>query len=247
MEVLGIDVGGSGIKAAPVDTVNGKLLTKRCRLLTPQPSTPEAVAEKVAQVVKHFNWQGPAGCGFPSAVKRGVIYTAANVSKQWIGVNAEEILQEATGCDVVVINDADAAGLAEMRFGAGRGHQDGIVLIVTLGTGIGTALFVAGHLVPNTEFGHIEIRGKDAERWATAAVRKREKLSWKKWAGQVDEYLNTMERLVWPDLIIIGGGVSKRHEKFFPFFTVQTRVVPAEMRNEAGIVGAALASETRAP
>jgi polyphosphate glucokinase len=244
MDVLGIDIGGSGIKGAPVNTVSGELLAESCRLLTPQPSAPEAVAATVAELANHFNWQGPVGCGFPSVVKGGVIYTAANVSKKWIGVNASKALQEATQCDVVVVNDADAAGLAEMRFGAGRG-QDGVVLLITLGTGIGSALFVAGQLVPNTEFGHIEMRGKDAESWATAEVRKRKKLSWKKWAAQVDEYLNAMERLVWPDLIIIGGGVSKRHEKFFPFLTVQSKVVPAEMRNQAGIVGAALAFEAR--
>jgi polyphosphate glucokinase len=243
MEVLGIDIGGSGIKGALVDTVSGELLTERRRLPTPQPSTPKAVAATVAEVVKLFNWQGPVGCGFPAVVKKGVIYTAANISKKWIGANAREAFQEATQCNVVVINDADAAGLAEMRFGAGR-DQNGVVLIVTLGTGIGTALFVAGRLVPNMELGHIEIRGQDAENRATAAVRTQKKLSWKRWGKLVDEYLHTMERLLWPDLIIVGGGVSKDYNKFFPFLTVQARVVPAELRNQAGIVGAALALET---
>jgi polyphosphate glucokinase len=170
-----------------------------------------------------------------------VIYTASNVSNQWIGVNLRQALQEATQCDVVVLNDADAAGLAEMRFGAGHG-QDGVVLVITLGTGIGTAMFVDGRLVPNLELGHIEIGGKDAEDWAAAIVRKQAKLSWKAWAKRVDRYLITMQRLLWPDLVIVGGGVSRSHARFFPFLTVQTKVVPAEMRNQAGIVGAALAA-----
>jgi polyphosphate glucokinase len=242
METLGIDIGGTGIKGALVGTDNGELLTERFRLLTPQPATPKAVVTTAAEVVKHFDWQGPVGCGFPAVVKRGVVRTAANISKKWIGVNVREALGEATQCQVVVLNDADAAGLAEMRFGAGR-DQDGVVLVVTLGTGIGTSLFMAGQLVPNTELGHIEIRGKEAEDWAADIVRQQKRLSWKKWAKRVDRYLRTMEQLVWPDLIIIGGGVSKKHEKFFPFLTVQTRVVPAEMRNEAGIIGAALAAE----
>jgi polyphosphate glucokinase len=197
----------------------------------------------MTEIAKHFDWQGPVGCGFPGVVKDGVTYTAANVDKKWVGFNLKQALQELTGCGVVVLNDADAAGLAEMRFGAGQGHQ-GVVLIITLGTGIGTALFVGGRLVPNLELGHIEIRGKDAEDRATAIVRKRQALSWKQWGKQVNEYLISMERLLWPDLIIIGGGVSKSHQKFFPYFTTQTQVVPAEMLNQAGIVGAALAAET---
>jgi polyphosphate glucokinase len=195
----------------------------------------------LAEIVEHFDWQGRVGCGFPAAVKDGVIYTASNVSNQWIGVDLRQALHEATQCDVVVLNDADAAGLAEMRFGAGRG-QDGVVLVITLGTGIGTAMFVDGRLVPNLELGHIEIGGKDAEDWAAAIARKRAKLSWKAWAKRVDRYLITMQRLLWPDLVIVGGGVSRSHARFFPFLTVQTKVVPAEMRNQAGIVGAALAA-----
>jgi polyphosphate glucokinase len=241
MEILGIDVGGTGIKGAVVDIESGGLLTDRLRLPTPRPSTPEAVVGTIGEIVTHFNWQGRLGCGFPSAVKRGVVLTAANISKTWLGVNAEELIRQATGCEVVIINDADAAGLAEMRFGAGR-DQDGLVFVVTLGTGIGTAFFVNGQLVPNTEFGHIEIRAKEAEDRAAAIVREKKKLSWKRWASRVDEYLNAMERLTWPDLIIVGGGVSKKHEKFFPYLTVQAKVLPAEMRNEAGIVGAALAA-----
>jgi polyphosphate glucokinase len=195
----------------------------------------------MAEIVDGFSWGGPIGCGFPAAVKHGVIHTAANVSDKWIGFNLELALLELTGCKTMVLNDADAAGLAEMRFGAGR-DQDGVVLVVTLGTGIGTAMFVDGRLVPNLEFGHIEIGGKEAEDWAAAVVRKQAKLSWEDWSKRVNQYLNTMEQLAWPDLIIVGGGVSKKHERFFPYLTLRTRVVPAEMRNEAGIIGAALAA-----
>ena len=242
MNILGIDIGGTGIKGAPVNTETGELITERFRLLTPDPSHPKRVAPIVAEIARHFDCQGPVGCGFPAGVKHGVVYTAANVSKKWIGTDAEKLLGKATRCPVTMVNDADAAALAEMRFGAGR-DQDGIVLLVTLGTGIGTAIFTSGHLLPNTELGHIEIEGKDAEEGAAEIVRKQHGLSWKEWAKQVDKYLYAIERLIWPDLIIIGGGASKKHERFFPHFTVQTKVVPAEMLNEAGIVGAALAAE----
>jgi polyphosphate glucokinase len=241
MEVLGLDIGGTGIKGAVVDTDTGEMLTERYRLLTPQPATPKAMIATIYEIVNHFDWHGPVGCGFPSAVKEGVVLTASNVSKKWIGFNLREALHELTGCDVIVLNDADAAGLAEMRFGAGRG-QDGVVLIITLGTGIGVALFVDGRLVPNLELGHIEINGKDAEKVAAAVVRTQAKLSWKKWGRRVNKYLITMEQLIWPDLIIVGGGVSKSHDKFFPYLTTQTRVVTAEMLNQAGIVGAGLAA-----
>ncbi|MBN1979873.1 MAG: ROK family protein [Anaerolineae bacterium] len=244
MQALGIDIGGTGIKGAPVETNTGKLTSERYRLLTPDPSTPKKIAATVAEVVRHFDWRGPVGCGFPAVVKHGVVHTAANVSDKWIGADAEALLSQATQCPVTMVNDADAAGLAEMRFGAGR-DQDGIVLVITLGTGIGTAVFVSGHLLPNTEMGHIEVEGKDAEEWAAEIVRKQQKLSWEQWGKQVDKYLRTMERLIWPDLIIVGGGASKKHGKFFPYFTIQTPVVPAEMLNEAGIVGAALATEPR--
>lgn len=244
MEILGIDIGGTGIKGALVDTEIGQLTTERYRLRTPQPSKPKKVVKTVAKIVKHFDWQGPVGCGFPSVVKGGVIRTAANISNKWLGVNGEEALEDATGCDVVVINDADAAAIAEMRFGAGR-DQDGVVLLVTLGTGIGTAVFVNGHLLPNTELGHIEIKGKDAEKRAAEIVRKKKGLSWKKWGKRLKKYLRTMESLIWPDLIIIGGGVSKKHNKFFRYLKTEAPVVPAQMRNEAGIIGAALAAAER--
>ncbi len=239
MRILGIDIGGSGIKGALVNTDGGDLLTERYRLPTPGSAKPDPMAATVAKVVQHFDWHGPLGCGFPAVVKEGVVHTAANVSKQWIGVNANQLIQEATHCPAVVMNDADAAGLAEMRFGAGR-DQHGVVLVVTLGTGIGTALFSSGQLVPNTELGHLEIRGVDAEELSSDAARQRQDMSWEKWAKRVDLYLTTLERLLWPDLIIVGGGVSKKYEKFLPLLTLRTKVVPAEMRNEAGIVGAAL-------
>ncbi len=241
MEILGIDVGGSGIKGAPVDTETGSLLAPRYRIPTPQPAKPEAVAKTVNQIAEHFEWQGPIGCGFPAVVQHGVVYTAANIHKSWIGQNIEELFQKETGCPVRVLNDADVAGLAEMAFGAGKG-QDGVVLIITLGTGIGTALFSEGVLLPNTELGHIEIRGKEAERRASDATRKRKDLSWKRWSHRVDEYLRTMEDLFWPDLIIVGGGVSKKSHKFFPRITARTEIVAAKLRNEAGIIGAAMAA-----
>jgi polyphosphate glucokinase len=241
MDILGVDIGGAGIKVAPVQTDTGELLAARCRLDTPSPATPEAVTAAVARLVTHFNWRGAIGCGFPAVIRDGQVCTAAHVSRAWIGYNARDLFAGATGCPVTVLNDADAAGYAEMRFGAGKGVK-GVVLMVTLGTGIGTALFVNGQLVPNTEFGHIELAGKDAEKRAAASVRERKQWSWKKWARRVDAYLTRMQGYLWPDLIIIGGEASKQHAKFLPRLTVDTRVVPAQMRNEAGIVGAALAA-----
>ncbi len=241
MNILGIDIGGTGIKGAPVDTATGALLAERHRIPTPTPATPEAVSSTVAQVVQHFRWQDAIGCGFPAAIRTGQVLTAANIDQAWIGANAQALFADATGRLCTVVNDADAAGYAEMHFGAGRGVH-GTVLIVTLGTGIGTALFVNGHLVPNTELGHIEVNGKEAEKWAAASVREHKQLSWKKWARRLDTYLTRLEAYFWPDLIIVGGGVSKKHEKFLPRLTLETRVVPAQMRNEAGIVGAALAA-----
>lgn len=241
MEILGIDIGGSGIKGAPVDTETGELTGERYRLSTPEPPKPEPMAQTVAQIVSHFEWQGPVGCGFPSALQNGIVVTAANISKKWIGVNASELFSEITGCPVVVLNDADVAGIAEMTFGAGRG-RNGVVLIVTIGTGLGTALFTQGKLLPNAELGHVELNGADAELWASDAARKRDHLSWKKWAQRFDVYLNYLESLFWPELFILGGGASKKFDKFGGRLTVQAEVVPAQLLNEAGIVGAALAA-----
>ena len=240
MEILGIDIGGTGIKGAPVNVETGELTGERFRIPTPPGATPADVSDTVAKVASHFAWSGPIGCGFPAVVRGGHVLTAANVSKTWIGQDAVHLFEAATGCQVSVVNDADAAGYAEMCFGAGKG-RNGVVLIATLGTGIGTALFIDGRLVPNTELGHIEMNGKDAEKQAAASVRERKGLSWKKWAKRLNEYLLHMERYLWPDLIILGGGVSKKSEKFFPHLQTKTEVivVPAQMRNEAGIIGAA--------
>jgi polyphosphate glucokinase len=239
MKVLGIDVGGSGIKGAPVDTKKGVLLAPRFRIPTPEGASPKPVAKVVAEIASYFDWQRPIGCGFPAAVQHGVARTAANVDQRWIGTNIAELFSKKSSCPVTVINDADAAGLAEMAFGAGKGH-DGVVLIVTIGTGLGTSLFTDGVLLPNTELGHIEIDCEDAELMASDAARKRDDLSWGKWAQRFNEYLTTLEELVWPDLIILGGGASKKYDKFIKHITVNAEVVPAATLNEAGIIGAAL-------
>jgi polyphosphate glucokinase len=238
--VLGIDIGGSGIKGAPVDIETGKLLAERLRLITPDPATPEACAECIGEIARHFKWDGRIGCGYPGVVKNGVTMTAANMDEGWINQDAKTLIEHTTQCKTSIMNDADAAGLAEVRFGAGRDVK-GLVMMITLGTGIGTALFIDGKLVPNTELGHLELRGKDAELRASDRARVKKDLSWKDWAKRLDEYLDAIERLLWPDLIIVGGGASKNHEKFIPFLTVRTPIVPAQMFNDAGIVGAALA------
>jgi polyphosphate glucokinase len=243
MNILGIDVGGSGIKGAPVDTSTGELLAERYRIKTPRGAKPKPVAETVAKIASYFDWKGPIGIGFPAPIKGGVAMMAANISEQWVGVNADELFSKATGCPCTTLNDADAAGMAEMKFGAGKG-QPGTVIVLTLGTGIGTAIFHNGWLLPNTEFGHVEIKCEDAELRASDAARKRENLSWKKYAKRLNRYLTAMEKLFWPNLFIIGGGISKEHEQFLPLLTIDTPVVPAHQFNEAGIIGAALAART---
>ena len=244
MQVLGIDVGGSGIKGAPVETKTGKLVAERLRIKTPKKAEPEPVAEVVAEIAKSFAWKGPIGIGFPAPIKGGLVMMAANISEKWVGINADELFTKTTGCDCTTINDADAAGLAEMKFGAGKG-QPGTVIMITLGTGIGTAIFHRGYLLPNTEFGHLDMNGKDAEHRASDAVRQSEELSWKKYAKRLNKYLAAMERLFWPDLFIIGGGISKESGKYIPLLKIETPVVPAQFLNEAGIVGAALAARTK--
>ena len=239
--VMGVDIGGTGIKGAPVDVEKGLLADDRFRVLTPRPATPHAVADVVAEVVEHFGWIGPIGATFPAVVKNGITHSAANVDKEWIGAPAAELFTQRLGSPVTVLNDADAAGLAEVRFGAGR-DRSGVVVVITLGTGIGCGMFVDGRLVPNTELGHIELNGKDAERYAADSVRERKKLSWKKYARRVEEYLQRLDALIWPDLIIIGGGASKKAAQFLPHINVRPPIVPAQLLNEAGIVGAALAA-----
>jgi polyphosphate glucokinase len=242
---LGIDIGGSGIKGAPVDLATGDLLAERFRIDTPQPSTPKAVAETVGRVAAHFNWSGPVGVTFPGVVAHGVVYTAANVDEGWIEADAAKLFAPVLDLGehgrLQVLNDADAAGLAEVAHGAGRG-EPGVVILLTFGTGIGSALFLDGRLVPNTELGHLQIRGKDAEHRASAKVKEDKDLSWDQWADRVEEYLTHIEALFSPDLVIIGGGVSKNPDKFVPKLNLRARIVPATLANAAGIVGAALAT-----
>jgi polyphosphate glucokinase len=242
MQILGIDVGGSGIKGAPVDIKTGKLTAERHRIKTPKGAEPQPVADVVAEIAKSFEWKGPIGIGFPAPIKGGVAMMAANVSEKWVGTNADELFTKTTGCPSTTVNDADAAGLAEMAFGAGKG-QPGTVIMITLGTGIGTAIFHGGKLLPNTEFGHLDMKGKDAEHRASDAVRQLEDLSWKKYAKRLNRYLAEMEKLFWPDLFIVGGGISKMSEKYLPLLKIETPVVTAQFLNEAGIVGAALAAK----
>ena len=241
MQVLGIDVGGSGIKGAPVDTETGRLLGERVRFKTPKGAEPEPIARVVDEIARSFDWKGPIGIGFPAPIKGGITLMAANVSPKWVGLNADELFTKITNCDCTMINDADAAGLAEMKFGAGQG-QPGTVIIITLGTGIGTAIFHRGILLPNTEFGHLEMNKRDAEHRASDAARQREGLSWKKYAKRLNRYLAAMEKLFWPDLFIVGGGISRDSERYLPLLTIETPIIPAQLLNEAGIVGAALAA-----
>jgi len=240
-QVLGIDIGGTGIKGAPVDVEKGTLTADRYRLLTPKPALPAAVADVVAEVVAKFGGDGPVGATFPAVIRAGVAETAANVDKSWIGEDVAKRFGTAVGRPFVVLNDADAAGLAEMRFGAGRNKQ-GVVMMVTLGTGIGSALFLNGVLVPNTELGHLELGGKEAEKRASEIVREEKHLSWKKWGARVDAYLRYLELLFSPDLFVIGGGISKKATKFFGYLKTRAPIVPAQLLNEAGIVGAAVAA-----
>ena len=244
MQALGVDIGGTGIKGAPVDVETGALLAERYRTPTPEGAKPEAVAKVVARIAKHFSWHDAIGCGFPAVVQGGVALTAANVHRKWVGTDVTQLLSEATGCAVHVLNDADAAGMAEVTFGAGKG-QPGVILVITIGTGLGSALFVDGKLVPNTELGHLEVGGEDAELNASDVARKRQDLTWKKWAARLDRYLTALEKLFWPDLFILGGGIVKQHERFLPLLTLRAKVVPAQFGNNAGIVGAALAAALR--
>lgn len=243
MHILGIDVGGTGIKAALVETKTGELLGERIRIATPHPATPAAIAATLCDLLARQQWSGPVGIGFPAAIQHGVARTAANIDAAFIGLPVADYFSQQTGCPCHVANDADVAGLAEMRFGAGAGNS-GVVLIITIGTGLGTALFADGHLLPNTELGHIRLEnGYEAERYASEAVRIDKKLKWKEWGAHLNLYLTTMENLLWPDLIILGGGVSKKLGKFLPQISTKAPVVAAGFLNQAGIVGAALFSE----
>jgi polyphosphate glucokinase len=239
--VVGIDIGGTGIKGAPVDMASGQLVGERVRLHTPSPATPQAVADVVGEILEQIGVAGPVGLTMPAVVRHGIVETASHIDHAWMGVNAVEHFSKTTGRPVAVLNDADAAGLAAMRFGAGRG-VDGVVAVVTLGTGIGSALFIDGTLVPNSELGHLLLRHGPAEDWAAESVREHEELSWKKYAHRLQAYLELLESVFWPHLIIIGGGVSASSDKFLPLIELRTPVVPAPLHNNAGIIGAALSA-----
>lgn len=240
MQLMGIDIGGSGIKGALVDHVTGELVSERKRIPTPSGAMPEDVAETVHQLIEQFGYRGPIGVGFPAAILHGIVKTASNIDQSWIGTDIDRLLTEQTGQATFSLNDADSAGLAEMRYGAGKDYTRGVVIVLTLGTGIGSAIFTDGHLVPNTEFGHLLIREKPAEHRASDAARQRKDLSWTKYALRLEEYLREMEKLFWPDLFIIGGGLSKSSEKFFPLINIKTPMIPAQFLNQAGIIGAAI-------
>jgi polyphosphate glucokinase len=244
MQIFGLDIGGSGIKGAPVDTDDGNLVRERFKVLTPHPSTPDAVAAGVAEVVGHFGWTGPVGMTFPGVVTSGITRSAANMDHHWIGLDAHALMGKQLGVPVTVINDADAAGIAEMTFGAGQG-RDGTVILLTFGTGIGSAVFTDGRLVRNTELGHLELSGHDAETRASAKAKEDEKLGWSHWARRVQKYLAHVEMLFSPDVFIIGGGVSRESDRFLPLIEgIRAEIVPARLRNNAGIVGAALNAAT---
>ena len=238
---FGVDIGGSGIKGAIVDLARGDLATERVKYLTPNPSTPEAVAEVVARLVKEAEWTGELGATFPAVIKHGVAKSAANIDKSWIETDVDKVFTDITHCDVTVLNDADAAGIAEARFGAAKGVR-GVVILLTFGTGIGSALLLDGQLVPNTELGHLELDGGDAEKKASSAAKDNEGLSYKQWAKRVQKYLRHVEKLFTPDLFVVGGGVSKNSERWVPLLDIATPVKPAQLLNNAGIVGAAMAA-----
>ncbi|HVW43396.1 MAG TPA: ROK family protein [Amycolatopsis sp.] len=241
---FGIDIGGSGIKGALVDLEKGALIGDRLRIDTPSPSTPDAVADVVAEIVHHFGWEGPVGITLPAVVKKGVAQTAANIDPGWIGTDADALFAKRIGRpvdDIAMLNDADAAGMAEIRYGDPAARH-GVTTLLTFGTGIGSAVFQDGKLVPNTEFGHVEVDGHDAEKKAAASAKDNEGLSYHHWAKRVDRYLSVLENLIWPDLFIVGGGVSKKAEKWVPLLDIRTKIVVASLQNNAGIVGAAAAA-----
>jgi len=241
--VVGVDIGGTGVKGAVADLDTGELATERVRLDTPHPATPDSVASTVTDLLKQVPGSGPVGLTLPAVIRKGIVETASNIDESWIGVNAVELFASMTAREVSVINDADAAGSAEVRYGAGKGVA-GVVVVITLGTGIGSALFVDGTLVPNTELGHLHLHGGDAEDWAAESIREHDELSWKEWGHRLQRYLEQIERVLWPQLIIIGGGVSKKSDKFFPHINLSTKMVPATLHNDAGIVGAAMFAPT---
>jgi len=241
---FGIDIGGSGIKVGRVDLDTGELVCERIKILTPKKATPKNVVPIITEILQQAEWSGPFGCTFPGVVRHGVLYSAANLGKVWIGLHLEEELHATTGLPVLVLNDADAAGIAEVRFGAAKG-RDGVVVLTTLGTGIGTAVITDGKLLPNTEFGHLQLHGDSAEKYAASSAKDREKLSYPDWAKRLQEYYSHLEFLISPDVIIVGGGISRKSEKFLPLLSTEAEIIPAELRNTAGIVGAAVMADER--
>ena len=244
MQILGVDIGGSGIKGAVVDTETGELVTERIRIPTPQPATPEAVAQTLKQLVDQIGFKGPIGCGFPARVINGEVLTAANIDKSWISVKVEELFSKVVGQKVVVANDADVACLAELGFGAVKGYK-GPVLLLTIGTGIGSALFINGQMYPNAEFGHLKFKGDVAEHYCADSVREKEDLGFKEWGERLNKFLEYIAFLTQPDFIVLGGGVSKKFDKYKDKLTLSTKVVPATTLNLAGIIGAALYAQSR--
>lgn len=241
---LGFDIGGTGIKAAIVDIDEGRLITEKMRELTPRPADPKSVAKVVKSMFSHFDYDGPVGCGFPAIIHKGVAESAANIDKSWIEVNIQELLSEVCGVPFYAANDADVAGLAEVKFGQGN-DVDGTVIVLTIGTGIGSGFFLDGQLVPNTELGHLLYKKSVYEHYVSNSARKHEELSWKEWAFRFSGYLTHLEKLFSPDLFILGGGASKKFEKFEDQLDIRTRVVPAEYQNDAGVLGAAMYASER--
>jgi len=239
MHILGIDIGGSGIKGGIVDTTTGEMITEKFRLPTPRPAQPMAVAKIVHQIVNHFNWKGEVGAGFPTPLFHGKCLSGGNLHPEWKGVQADELFKSVTGLEFTVINDADAAAEAEMHFGAGKG-KSGLVAVITLGTGIGSGLFFNGVLIPNSELGHVTYKGEPFEKYAADSIRKKEDLSYIKWGKRLNKYFQHIELILSPDLFIIGGGASKKIDKFKDEINIRTRMIPAENKNEAGIIGAAV-------
>jgi polyphosphate glucokinase len=237
--VVGVDIGGTGIKAAPVEIATGELAADRILLPTPSPATPQAVANVVGDALQHIGVGGPVGLAIPAVVRGKIVETASHIDQTWIGINAVDFFSKVTGRQVSVLNDADAAGIAEIRFGAGRG-MDGVVAMITLGTGIGSALFTDGVLIPNSELGHLPLNGAEAENWAAESVRERDQVSWEEYAKRLQAYLDLVQRVLWPQLFIIGGGISNVADKFLPLIQLRTPIVPAQLRNHAGIIGAAM-------
>ena len=240
MQVLGFDIGGSGIKGAVVDCETGELKSERLRYPTPEFGRPEAVVDVFNQIIRKLDYKGPVGYGFPCLIKNGVVLYAANIDNAWEGIEIERFIEDGTGLPAFVVNDADAAGVAEMRFGMGKDYEDGVVMLLTLGTGIGSAIFVDGVLFPNTELGHLKIRGKDAEKRASDAARKKKELTWEKWADRFQEYLDELELLFSPDVFILGGGMSKRTDSFLHLLKTRAKIIPAILQNNAGIIGASV-------